>query len=114
MRNVIFGVLAIGLAAFYYFSNPPSNSDWINGKWNIQTKVKDSKIENFTFKSDGTMIFGNSQGVVYNDCTYSFYTKTTIDFECNINGKKAVFPLEVSDGNSTITMTNGNTFTKAI
>jgi hypothetical protein len=114
MRNVIFGVLAIGLATFYYFSTPPSNSDWINGTWKIQTKVKDSNIENFSFSADGTMVFGNSQGVVYGDCTYDFYKKTTIDFECNIDGKKAIFPLEVSNGNKTITMTNGNTFTKAI
>ncbi|MRX27983.1 hypothetical protein [Kangiella sp. HZ709] len=114
MRNVIFGVLAIGLVVFYYFSTPRSNPDWIHGTWIIKTKVKDSVIENFTFNPDGTMIFGNSNGVVYNDCTYSFYSRTTIDFECSINGKKAIFPLEVSRDNSVITTTNGNIFTKDI
>jgi len=114
MRNFVFIILAIGLLAFYYFSTPPSNQEWLYGKWTIQTKVAESNIENFTFNPDGTMVFGNSRRIVYNDCTYSFYNKTTIDFECNIKGKKAVFPLKVSNGNRIIETTNGNTFEKDI
>jgi hypothetical protein len=114
VRNIVFGILALGLGVFIFFSRPPSSTDWINGTWSIQTETNDSKIEKFTFNSNGTMVFGNSSGVIYDDCTYSFYTRSTIDFECNINGKKAIFPLELSNGNSTITMTDGNTYTKSI
>jgi hypothetical protein len=114
MRNLIFGILAIGLGAFYYITTPPNNTDWVLGTWELKTKIKESKIENFTFMNDGKMVFGNRNGVVYDDCTYAFYDKSTIDFECNINGKLAVFPLTVSDSNRVITMTNGNQFGKNI
>jgi len=114
VRNLIFLILAVGLIAFYYFSTPPSNPEWLYGKWSIKTKKADSKIENLTFYQDGKMVFGNSRRVVYKDCTFDFYNKTTIDFECIIKGKKAIFPLKVSNGNRTITTTNGNTFEKDI
>ena len=114
MRNIIFFILVLGLGGVYYFSTPPSDTDWINGEWVIETKIEESNIQNFTFYPDETMIFGNSNGTVYDDCAYSFFSKSTIDFECNINGKKAVFPLEVSNNKSTITMTNGNRFIKAL
>ena len=112
MRKVIFIILAVGILAFYYLSTPPSNPDWLYGTWKLDKKVSESVVENFTFKSDGTMVFGNSRGIVYKDCTYEFFTKSTIDFVCIINSEKAVFPLEVSFDNSVITAVSGNTFRK--
>ena len=112
MKKIIFTILAIGVLVFFYFTNPSKNNDWLYGKWEIKEQKKESNIHNFIFKKDGTMTFGNTKGVIYNNCTYSFFTRNTIDFECIIKGKKAMFPLKLSMDNSIITMTTGNTFIK--
>ncbi|KXO06355.1 MULTISPECIES: hypothetical protein [Marinobacter] len=114
MRKAIFGVLALGLVAFYYFSTPPSDPNWLYGKWELDKKVSDSTIEQFTFREDGTMTFSNSERVIYDTCSYEFYTEYTIDFECQVGDKLAVFPLEISMDKEVITMTSGNQFRKPI
>ena len=75
MRKVIFGFLAIGLGVFYYFTYPPTSYEWLYGTWIIDNKVEESVIENFTFNSDGTMVFSNAEGIVYDECKYTFFTK---------------------------------------
>jgi len=114
MRKIIFGVLALAILAFYYMTNPSANNEWLYGSWNIDVEIEKTVMENFTFKPDGTITVSNSDGIVYNDCTYELFTRNTIDITCNVNGKKGMFPLEVNFDNSVITMTNGNKFKKSI
>ena len=112
MRKLIFGLLAIGIIGFYFYTNPSSNNEWIYGKWDLKNEVKKTIITNMTFNKDGSMALGNNDGVVYNDCTYEYFTRGDIDFTCLVNGKKGVFPLKVNYDNTVITDSNNNTFAK--
>ncbi len=112
MRKIFFGLLAVGIAYFYFYTNPSSENEWIYGTWNIDKQVKKSIITNITFKEDGTMTFGNKKGIVYNNCTYEFFTRSDIDFTCYINGKQGTFSLKVNYDNTEITDSNSNTYKK--
>lgn len=112
MRNIIFGILALGIIGFYLYTNPSSDNDWLYGKWNLQKEAKKTIITNMAFREDGTMTLGNNKGVVYKDCTYEFFTRRDIDFTCIINGKQGTFPLKVNLDNTVITDSSKNTFTR--
>lgn len=112
MRKIIFGILAIGLIGFYFYTNPSSNNEWLYGKWEIKDVIDKSIFTNMTFRKDGSMTLGNKKGAVYNDCTYELYTRRVIDFVCIISGKKGVFSLNVDYDKTEISFPDSNTFIK--
>lgn len=110
MRKLIFGLLAVGVIVFYFYTNPSSNNEWLYGKWQIDKQVEKTIITNMEFREDGTMLLGNDSGVVYSDCTYEMFTRGDIDFTCQINGRQGTFPLKVNLEKTVITDSNENTF----
>ena len=113
MRNIIFGLLALGVAGFFWFTNPSDDNEWLYGTWTIDKQVEQTVVTNMVFREDGSMSLGNESRVVYDNCTYEFFTRGTIDFTCMVNGRRGTFPLKVNLEETLITDTNENTFRKS-
>ena len=113
MRKIIFGLLAVGIGAFYFYTNPSSDNMWIYGTRKINKQAKKTVVSKMVFREDGSMSLGNETGIVYNNCTYEFFTRGDIDFTCIIKGKQGTFPLKVNYDNTVITDSNNNAYTKS-
>lgn len=113
MRNIVFGLLAVGVAGFFWFTNPSDDNEWLYGKWTIAEQVEQSVGTNMEFRKDGSMSLGNATGVVYDDCTYELFTRRTIDFTCTINDRQGTFSLEANVDKTLITDGINNTFRKS-